>query len=52
MSRFAGKNTIALGLGCVGSGGVVLAAELGMHLGSRPSHRQNTALYFISAGLR
>lgn len=50
VSRFAGKNTISLGLGCVGSGGIVLLLELSMGLNASPSHPQNMLLYLSSAG--
>ena len=50
VSRFAGKNTISLGLGCVGSGGIVLLLELLLRLGSNPSYQQNVVLYLVCAG--
>lgn len=50
VSRFAGKNTISLGLGCVGSGGIVLLLELGLGINAHPSRPQNMVLYLICAG--
>ncbi|KAK9865209.1 hypothetical protein WJX84_011196 [Apatococcus fuscideae] len=50
VSRFAKKNTISLGLGCVGSGIIVLFLELGLQLGIHPSKLQTILLYeFTSA---
>ena len=50
VSRFAGKNTISLGLGCVGSGFIVLLLELALRLRSSPSRHQNMGLYLASSG--
>ena len=50
VSRFAGKNTISLGLGCVGSGGIVLAVELALRITARPTQAQTLALYLVCSG--
>jgi len=50
VSRFAGKNTISLGLGCVGSGGIVLAVELALRITASPTQAQTLALYLIRSG--
>jgi len=52
VSRFAGKNTISLGLGCVGSGGIVLAVELALRITARPTQGQTLALYLVCSGDR
>jgi hypothetical protein len=50
VARFANKNVISLGLGCVGSGLVVLALELA--LGALPGgvRRRNVWLLELTAG--
>ena len=50
VSRFAGKNTISLGLGCVGSGFIVLLMELALRLKSNPNHHQSMELYLACSG--
>lgn len=50
MSRFANKNTIALGLGCVGSGGLVLGTEVVLRMGTDPSTEDEALLYGFCAG--
>ncbi len=52
MSRFANKNTIALGLGCVGSGGLVLGFELVLRMGTNPSTEDEALLYGTCAGVK
>lgn len=52
MSRFANKNTIALGLGCVGSGGLVLGFELVLRMGTNPSTEDEALLYGTCAGMK
>ncbi len=52
MSKYANKNTIALGLGCVGSGALVLALELALRMGTSPSVEDEYILYFACAGAR
>ena len=52
VSRFAKKNTISLGLGCVGSGIIVLFLELGLQLGIHPTKLQSILLYEFTAGER
>lgn len=49
-SKYANKNTIALGLGCVGSGALVLVLELVLRIGAHPSVEDEFALYFSCAG--
>ncbi len=51
VSRFAGKNTISLGLGCVGSGGIVLAVEVALRITARPTHGQTLSLYLVCSGI-
>ena len=51
IARFANKNVISLGLGCVGSGLIVLLLELGLGIGVQPSHRQRVILLELTAGL-
>ncbi|KAK9804063.1 hypothetical protein WJX73_000717 [Symbiochloris irregularis] len=51
VAHFANKNTIALGLGCAGSGVLVLAIELALGLGGdTPKRWQFIALFELSAG--
>lgn len=49
-SRYANKNTIALGLGCVGSGALVLFLEIALQMGAHPSVEDEYLLYFICGG--
>lgn len=49
-SKYANKNTIALGLGCVGSGALVLVLEVALQIGAHPSTNDELALYFCCAG--
>lgn len=50
VSRFAKKNTISLGLGCVGSGIIVLFLEVGLQVGIHPSKLQSILLYELTSG--
>ena len=50
VSRFANKNTISLGLGCVGSGLLVLFIEVAMQLGPKPSRTASIILFETVAG--
>ena len=50
VARFANKNVVSLGLGCVGSGLVVLALEMAVHMRSHPTHRQLVILFELTAG--
>jgi len=51
VSKYANKNTIALGLGCVGSGALVLFLELSLRMGTSPSVEDEYILYFACAGM-
>jgi hypothetical protein len=51
VARFANKNTISLGLGCVGSGIVTLIVETALRMGSTPSHKQEFILFEVTAGM-
>jgi len=51
VARFANKNTISLGLGCVGSGIVTLIVETALRMGSTPSHKQELILFEATAGM-
>ena len=50
VARFANKSVIALGLGCVGSGIVVLLLELAMGMKTRPTTPQLAWLFELTAG--
>ena len=50
VSRFAKKNTISLGLGCVGSGIIVLFLEIALQVGIHPSKLQSILLYEFTSG--
>jgi hypothetical protein len=50
VARYANKSVIALGLGCVGSGIVVLLLEVAVRLHSSPSHGQLIWLFELTAG--
>ncbi|KAK9842795.1 hypothetical protein WJX74_002523 [Apatococcus lobatus] len=50
VSRFAKKNTISLGLGCVGSGIIVLFLEVGLQVGIHPTKLQSILLYELTSG--
>ncbi|BDA46393.1 hypothetical protein COCOBI_08-4860 [Coccomyxa sp. Obi] len=50
VARFANKSVIALGLGCVGSGIVVLLMELAMGMKTRPTTAQLVWLFELTAG--
>ncbi|KAK9817758.1 hypothetical protein WJX72_001709 [[Myrmecia] bisecta] len=50
VSRFANKNTISLGLGCVGSGLIVLLLQLVLRLGPKPTRLQAKVMYEVVAG--
>jgi len=51
VARFANKNTISLGLGCVGSGIVTLIVETALRMGATPSHKQELILFEATAGM-
>lgn len=51
VARFANKSVIALGLGCVGSGLIVLVLEMAVHLRHNPSQGQLIWLFELTAGL-
>lgn len=51
VAKFANKNTISLGLGCVGSGIVVLILETALQMKASPSHIQQIVLFELTAGL-
>lgn len=48
---FRQADTIALGIGCVGSGPLVLAVQLALGVGSTPTGRQWVAMFEIAAGI-
>lgn len=50
VARFANKSVIALGLGCVGSGIVVLLLELAIGMKTRPTQAQLIWLFELTAG--
>lgn len=50
VARFANKNTISLGLGCVGSGLLALFLELVLKVGPAPSRISFIILFEIAAG--
>ena len=50
VARFANKNTISLGLGCVGSGLLALALELILKVGPKPTRVSFIILFEIAAG--
>ena len=50
VARFANKNTISLGLGCVGSGLLALALELILSVGPKPTRVSFIILFEIAAG--
>lgn len=50
VARFANKNTISLGLGCVGSGLLALALELILSVGPNPTRVSFIILFEIAAG--
>lgn len=50
VARFANKSVIALGLGCVGSGIIVLLLELAMGMKTRPTTAQLVWLFELTAG--
>lgn len=50
VARFANKNTISLGLGCVGSGIVTLAFQLALNMGATPTRKQEIILFELTAG--
>ena len=50
VARFANKNTISLGLGCVGSGIVALLLELAVGLGPSPTRKQEFILFELTTG--
>ena len=50
VARFANKNTISLGLGCVGSGLLALALEVVLKVGPKPTRTSFIILFEIAAG--
>ena len=50
VARFANKNTISLGLGCVGSGLLALALELVLSVGPKPTRTSFIILFETAAG--
>jgi hypothetical protein len=50
VARFANKSVIALGLGCVGSGIVVLLLELAVGMKTRPTTSELIWLFELTAG--
>ena len=50
VAHFANKNTISLGLGCAGSGVLVLLLELLLDVGAAPSRMQLVLLFELGAG--
>lgn len=48
--HFANKNTISLGLGCAGSGVLVLLLESLLNVGAAPTFRQLVVLFGIGTG--
>ncbi|DBA92716.1 TPA: hypothetical protein ACH3X1_002925 [Trebouxia sp. C0004] len=51
VARFANKNTISLGLGCVGSGLLALALELILSVGPKPTRVSFIILFEVAAGV-
>eukprot|EP00884_Botryococcus_braunii_P018331 jgi/Botrbrau1/5181/Bobra.0172s0051.1 len=51
VARFANKNVVSLGLGCVASGLVAFLLELGLLLGPRPTRLQMIILFEAVAGI-
>ncbi len=50
VARFANKNTISLGLGCVGSGLLALVLELILSVGPKPTRVSFIILFEVAAG--
>ena len=50
VARFANKSVVSLGLGCVGSGLVVLLLETGVRMRSHPTHAQLVVVFELTAG--
>ena len=50
VARFANKNTISLGLGCVGSGLLALFLEVALQIGPAPSETSFIMLFEVAAG--
>ena len=50
VARFANKNTISLGLGCVGSGLLALGLELVLSVGPKPTRTSFIILFEVAAG--
>lgn len=50
VARFANKSVISLGLGCVGSGLVVLLLETALGIGATPTQTQLIWLFELTAG--
>ncbi|KAL3137216.1 hypothetical protein ABBQ32_006768 [Trebouxia sp. C0010 RCD-2024] len=51
VARFANKNTISLGLGCVGSGLLALALEVVLSVGPKPTRTNFIILFETAAGV-
>lgn len=51
VARFANKNVVSLGLGCVGSGLVTFLLEVVLLMGATPSRLQLRLLFLLTAGL-
>lgn len=50
-SRYAGKNTIATGLGACSSGLVILVVQIALQMKTRLSRFQEIAFYELTAGV-
>ena len=50
VAHFANKNTISLGLGCAGSGVLVLVLELILDVGAKPTYWELVLLFELGAG--
>ena len=50
VARFANKNVVSLGLGCVGSGLLVLLLETAVRMRSSPTRAQLVILFELTAG--
>lgn len=52
VARFANKNVVSLGLGCVGSGLLVLLLETAVRMRSTPTRAQLFIVFELTAGQR
>lgn len=50
VARFANKNTISLGLGCVGSGIVTLLFQIALDMGPSPTRYQEKWVFELTTG--